>query len=227
MTQTLGSRSASSGPTRSPASGWTAGERRVAAAVLVTCGLLWLGSELIGLGSDGATKFDRAATSPVLSGIAVSADLLSNAFFLGAVGCWLLLALKGSPRLAWTGGVLGVFGVVAQAALNGVDLMEYASATSGLVPYVLWNDLMDHISGPPIYVGMMMWFLGAFVGTAIAMVALWRSRALSRPSVALWVGFLLANLAEVPFPTVVGMASLTWMAVDILRSRHVSAIVEA
>jgi hypothetical protein len=156
---------------------------------------------------------------PALTAIGVTADMLGTALLMVAVPIWLLLGRVRSPRLAWAGAVLGVFGMVAQAVIHGVDLTDYQVARAGTLDYASYQKVLDAGTSLPLVVFMVMFLAGAFLGTALAMIALWRSRTVPRPAILLWAAFLAVNLASVPMPTtVLALAALVWMAVAIVRT---------
>ena len=67
-------------------------------------------------------------------------------------------------------------------------------------------------------------FIGAFVGIVIMMVAVWRSRALPRPAAALVIAFQVAGFVPLSFPTtVLAAAGFFWMAIALLRSGRATA----
>jgi hypothetical protein len=195
--------------------------------VLLAAGLWWLVGDLIGFGLDGPEKFAYASANPQTAGIAIAADLLAVPFFMGSVIVWFLLSVARAPRLSWVAAVLGVFGVVGQAVVSAVDVLGYAAATGGSLDHSGYDALVQDITGLPAVVGLGMFIAGAFLGTALAMVALWRARAVARGAVLLWLAFLAVNMAGVPMPTtILGLASLSWTAVDVLRAgRAVDTVV--
>jgi hypothetical protein len=149
----------------------------------------------------------------------VVADMVGTALLFFALPVWLLLARQRSPRLAWIGAIMGTFGMAAQAVISGVDLVDYTVARSGNVNFVALHQVIDAGTGLPFAVFMVMFLVGAFVGTAITMVALWRAGTLPRPALLLWIAFLIVNVASVPMPTtVLAFAALVWMALAIARS---------
>lgn len=205
----------------SPAVAWTPAGRVAAAVALSGGGVLWLVGDLIGFGHSGVDRAAYVAAHPTLTGVGVSADMLGIALLFFAIPIWLLLGRQRSPRLAWTGAVLGVFGMVAQAVIHGVDIVDYMVARSRAVDFATFHRIVDGGSGLPLAVFMVMFLGGAFLGTALTMVALWRARSLPRAALVLWIAFLAVNLASIQMPTtIIALAALTWMAVAIARARN-------
>jgi hypothetical protein len=203
----------------SPAAAWTPLGRAAAATALAAGGALWLAGDLVGFGHSGVNRGGYIQAHPGLAGAGVVADMLGTALLFFALPVWLLLARQRSPRLAWTGAIMGTFGMAAQAVIHGVDISDYLVARSGTVDYAAFHHATDSGSGLPVVVFMVMFLTGAFVGTAIAMVALWRAGTLPRPALLLWIAFLVVNLVSVPMPTtVLAFPALAWMGFAIARS---------
>jgi hypothetical protein len=203
----------------SPAAGWPPLGRAAAAAALAAGGALWLVGDLVGFGHSGVDRGGYVQSHPVIAGIGVVADMLGTTLLFFALPVWLLLSRQRSPRLAWIGAILGTFGMTAQAVIHGVDITDYMIARSGTVDFAAFHRVIDSGSGLPFAVFMVMFLIGAFVGTAIAMVALWRAGTLPRPALLLWVAFLIVNLVSVPMPTtILAFLALAWMALAIARS---------
>jgi hypothetical protein len=202
----------------SAAATWTPLGRAAAATALIAGGAFWLVGDLIGFGHSGAARRSFELAHPTLVGIGVTADMLGTALLMFAIPIWLLLARQRTPRLAWAGAVVSVFGMTAQAVMHGVDIADYLMARDA-AGYAALQHALDSASGLPFVVFFAMFFVGAFAGTAITMVALWRARALPMPALLLWIAFLAVNLLDVQMPTtILAAASLTWMAVAIARS---------
>jgi hypothetical protein len=203
----------------SVAASWTPLGRAAAATALTAGGLFWLIGDLIGFGHSGSARRAFELAHPTLAGMGVTADMLGTTLLMFAIPIWLLLARQRAPRLAWAGAVVSVFGMTAQAVMHGVDIVDYLVARDA-TGYAAVQHALDTASGLPFVVFFAMFFVGAFAGTAITMVALWRSRALPVPALLLWIAFLAVNLLDVPMPTtILAVAALTWMAVAIARPR--------
>jgi hypothetical protein len=203
----------------SPAAGWTPLGRTGAAAALAAGGALWLVGDLVGFGHSGVGRAAFVQSHPDLSGVGVVADLLGTTLLFFSLPIWLLLARHRSPRLAWTGAIVGTFGMAAQAAIHGVDFIDWMVARDGTLDYAAFTHVIDSGSGLPIAVFMVMFLVGAFGGTAISIVALWRAGTLPRPALLLWIAFLVVNLADVSMPTtVLAFPALAWMGFAIARS---------
>jgi hypothetical protein len=216
---TTATRPGSGSRTLSPAAGWPALGRVAAAAALAGGGALWLVGDLVGFGHSGVDRGSYVQAHPAIAGVGVVADMLGTTLLFFALPVWLLLSRQRSPRLAWTGAILGTFGMAAQAVLHGVDITDYMMARSGTIDFAAFHRVIDSGSGLPFAVFMVMFLIGAFVGTAITMVALWRAGTLPRPALLLWVAFLVVNLVSVPMPTtILAFLALAWMALAIARS---------
>jgi hypothetical protein len=208
-------------PTASPAAFWSGPTRVAGALTLVLSGLLWAIADIIGPHLNGAASLNWIAANPGLAGIGITADMLATPCLLGATAVWLLLSRRRSPRLAWTGAVLLVLGLTGQAMIMGVELVDYMVARSRKIDPTVYSAVVGDAPDPslPGTVFMVMFFVGAFVGIVVMMVAVWRSRALPRAAAALLVAFQLTASVNPPFPTtVIATAGLVWMAVALLRT---------
>jgi hypothetical protein len=204
----------------SPAAEWTPAARYGAAAALSVGGLLWMTAEVTHLDVSGVDFMQWVAVHPTWAGLTLVCDFVGTALVMFALPVWLLLARPVSPRLAWTGAVAGVFGMAAQAMIHGVELVSYIVSTDGRIDKAAFDTVFNSAGGGiPFAVAMVMFLGGAFLGTALIMVALWRARTLPRGAVVLWLVFLAANLVPVKVPTtVIGAAALCWMALAIVRA---------
>jgi hypothetical protein len=207
--------------TGSPASLWSRTGRAGAALTLLASGALWFVADVIGFGHDDELAYGVA--HPTLAGIGITADMLAVPFLFGSLLVWLLLSRTASRRLAAIGAGLLVLGFTGQAMINGVGMLGYGIARSHRIDIGTYSDVINnHLSGLPVTVFMAMFFLGAFLGIVIAMIALWRSRAVPRTAIALLLGFQVVQATGVPFPaTGIALVGLAWMAVAILRTRPV------
>jgi hypothetical protein len=204
----------------SPAAGWTPAARRGAAAALGLGGLLWMAAEVTHMDGSGVATMQWVAAHPTWAGLTLTSDFVGTALVMFALPVWLLLGRPRSPRLAWAGAIAGVFGMTAQAMIHGVEFVTYIVSLDDRIDKTTFDGVFNRAGGGiPFTVFMVMFLGGAFVGTALAMVAVWRSRTLPRGSIVLWLAFLAANLAPVKVPTtVIGAAALCWMAAAIVRA---------
>ncbi|GIH18933.1 hypothetical protein [Rugosimonospora africana] len=208
----------------SPVTGWTYAGRTGAAITLVASGLLWFAADVIGFGQDHMTYL---ASHRTLAGLGVTADILAVPFLLGSVAVWLLMARRASPKLAWIGAILLVFGLTGQAMIEGVETIGYTVAQGDKINHTTFVDVTNHLVGLPGVVFMAMFFIGASLGIVIAMVAVWRSRAVPRAAAVLPVAFQVAQTVGVPFPaTALVLLGLVWMAIAVVRTpgRSVEAV---
>jgi hypothetical protein len=211
-------------PAVSPAAAWPSLGRAAAAFTLVAAGVLWAIADVIGFGvSDGLTYI---GAHPTLSGIGIAADTLAVPFLIGCTAVWLLLSRHASPKLAWTGAILLVFGLIGQGMIEGVEMISYTVARSHKIGLATYENVTNSPAGIPGAVFMAMFFIGSSLGIVLAMIALWRSHAVPRVATLLPIAFQVAQTVGVPFPaTILTLAGLAWMAVAILRtpSRSVAA----
>ncbi|MBS1673699.1 MAG: hypothetical protein JSS74_07015 [Actinobacteria bacterium] len=214
----------------SAASTWSSSGRIAAALCFALAGALWLAADLIGFGLDDIARLRFLADSPALAGIGLTCDALAVPFLCGAVLAWYLLARRSSPRLACIGAVALVFGLTAQAMLNGVELSMYQMMTSGRISASGLFRALGSNAAPsvPGITYQIMFYAGAFAGIIVLMIAVWRSRALPRTAVAFVIAFQLVDLVPIPFPTTVLAAiGLVWMAIAILRSPVTASVQDA
>lgn len=211
-------------PPISPVTGWTSTGRIGAAVTMFASGLLWFVADVIGFGQDHMAYL---ASHRVLGGIAVTADILAVPFLFGSVAVWLLMARRASPKLAWIGAILLVFGLTGQAMIEGVEMIGYTVAQGDKNSQAVFEGATNQPAGLPGIVFMAMFFVGASLGIVISMLAVWRSRAVPRAAAALPVAFQVVQTVGVPFPaTVLVLVGLVWMAIVVLRTpgRGVEAV---
>jgi hypothetical protein len=210
----------------SPAAGWSPAARAAGAFTLIASGVLWVLADVIGFGQDGVAKLAWTAAHPTLAGIAVTGDILAVPFLYGATLVWLLLSLRGSRKLAIIGATMLTFGLAAQGVVDGVEAAKFVVAVSNKMDLATFNTALGDGTDVtiPTITFMAMFFIGAFVGIVIMMVAVWRSRALPRPAAALVIAFQVAGFVPLSFPTtVLAAAGFFWMAIALLRSGRATA----
>ncbi|WP_308466307.1 hypothetical protein [Rathayibacter soli] len=214
-------------PAVSPAARWTRGARVGVAVAFIAGGVLWVIAELIGFGLDGAARLNWAESHQLLAGIGLLADILAVPCLLIATLAWYFLARSRSPRLALTGALMLLFGLTAQSVSNGVDNAQFQIAMSGKVSA---TELAAALGSAPVasvpgVAFMIMFYLGAFAGIIVLMIAVWRSRTLPRTGAALVILFQLSTLIGLPIPaTVLAAAGLIIMAISLLRTPAVSSV---
>jgi hypothetical protein len=220
MTTTTGNARASAASTRSPAADWTPAGRGAAAAALALGGALWTVGDLIGFGKDGADHIAYMREHSGAAGIGITADTLGTLFVAGAALAWFLLSRRRSPKLAVAGAVLLGIGLAMQCVLEGVELTQFALVRRGAFSVDRVTDALGSSTamGLPGYLFMSMFMVGAFAGIVVAMIALWRSRSISRPAIVLVLLFQLAQAVGVVPGSPFLLVGLVWMAVDLLRS---------
>jgi hypothetical protein len=220
MTATTDIPAAVGAPTRSPAAGWPPLGRIAAAGCFVAGGALWTVGELIGFGKDGVDQLIYLRDHPTPAGIGLTADLLGTVFMVGTAVAWFLLSRRRSSRLAVVGGVLLTLGLVMQGVMSGVEMTEFALVRSGALPLHTLDTALGSSSAMGLAgdVAMPLFLAGAFAGIVVAMVALWRSRAVARAAIVLVLLFQVGQLVGVVPTSPLLLAGLCWMAVDVLRA---------
>ena len=68
----------------------------------------------------------------------------------------------------------------------------------------------------PFVVFFVLFYIGAFLGTLVCMVAVWRSRTLPRGALLLALLFLVASIVGVPVATAIELVACIWFAISIL-----------
>ena len=197
---------------------WQRGGRYAAAAAFVGSSFLWFVSDLVSFAAHGLGRVAFTQAHPQLVGLAVSADMLSVPLMFGTVVVWYLLGRVASPRIATAGAVLLTCGTAGQAILIGVDVAQYVintHETDRLQPTAFDAALNGSISLPFI-VFFGLFYIGAFLGTLVSMVAVWRSRTLPRGALLLATLFLVASMLDVPVATAIELVACLWFALAIL-----------
>lgn len=201
---------------------WSRAARRSAATALVVSPLLALAAFLTApTFEERAARLADVARDPGPYQLASALFIASFPFTLGAVVVKMLLARKGSPRLAWAGGVLAAAGVLGHAVVAGIELMTDAAVAGGLdVGDVVRVDA--EISGAGVIVAAIMFLPFTLLGFVLLAAALWRSRAVPIGVLLLLAGLLVLDLA-VDQP-VAGYACLlaahVWIAAVVLRGGY-------
>jgi hypothetical protein len=201
-----------------PGRQWNQVVRYAAAAALCGLGVLWFVGDLVFLGHEGEDRSAWIAAHPLLSGLGVSAEILGVPLIFAAAMVWFTLSRPASPRWAWAGVVLLTCAAAAQGVLVGAELVGYVVARSRTGLDAALSAVMDHASGPPMVTFMVLFFVGAFLGILVSMVAVWRARVLPRAAVVLVVASQALELVDVPLGgTGVTLIALTWMAIHLVR----------
>jgi hypothetical protein len=153
-----------------------------------------------------------------MTGLGVSAEILAVPLIFAAAMVWFTVSRSASPRLAWGGVVLLTCAAAGQGVLEGGELVGYVVARSRTGLDAPLSAVMDHASGPPMVTFMALFFLGAFLGILVAMVAVWRARVLPRGAVALVLVSQAIDVVDIPLAaTAMGLVALTWMAIHLVR----------
>jgi hypothetical protein len=197
---------------------WQRRGRYAAAAAFVGSSLLWFTSDIVSWAAHGVGRVAFTQAHPQLVGVALSADMLSVPFMFGTVVVWYLLGTVASPRIATAGAVLLTCGTAGQAILIGADVAQYVintHASEQLSPGAFDVALNGSMS-VPLVVFFVLFYIGAFLGTLVSMVAVWRSRTLPRAALLLALLFLVASIVGVPVATAIELVACVWFAAAIL-----------
>ena len=202
---------------------WQRNGRYAAAAALVGSSLLWFVSDLVSFAAHGMGRVAFTQAHPQIVGLAISADMLSVPLMFGTVVVWYLLGRVASPRIATAGAVMLTCGTAGQAILIGVDVAQHVISTheSDQLQPTAFEAALNGSMSVPFVVFFGLFYIGAFLGTLVSMVAVWRSRTLPRGALLLSLLFLLAAMSGVPAPvTAIELAACVWFAAAILRRRQ-------
>ena len=159
-------------------------------------------------------------TGAWLGAIAIVSVSVSVPLMFGTVVVWYLLGRVASPRIATAGAVMLTCGTAGQAILIGVDVAQYVISTheSDRLQPTAFEAALNGSMSVPFVVFFGLFYIGAFLGTLVSMVAVWRSRTLPRGALLLSLLFLLAAMSGVPAPvTAIELAACVWFAAAILR----------
>ena len=204
---------------RSGTIGWQRRGRYAAAAAFVGSSLLWFVSDLVLWAANDVGRVAFTQAHPELVGLAISADMLSVPLMFATVVAWYFLGAVGSPRIATAGAVLLTCGTAGQAILIGVDVAQFViitHASEQLSPSAFDIALNATVS-LPFVVFFVLFYIGAFLGTLVSMLAVWRSRTLPRGALLLASLFLVASMVGVPLATAIELAACVWFAAAIVR----------
>src|SRR4051794_40975280 len=199
---------------------WERRRRCAAAAAFLGSSLLWFVSDLVSSAGHGVGRVPFTQAHPQLVGLAISADMLSVPFMFGTVVVWYVLGTVGSPRIATAGALLLTCGTAGQAFLIGVDVAQYVITTHAgaqLSPEAFDVAMNGSMMSAPFVVFFVLFYIGAFLGTLVCMVAVWRSRTLPRGALLLAFLFLVASIVGVPVATAIELVACVWFAAAILR----------
>lgn len=212
----------------SPVCGITPRWRRAEATTLLAAGILWLVPDVIAVGwsppAAGVARYEWYIDHPRLASLGLAADLLAIPFLVFTVGLWLALSRVQTPRLAWTGAVLGVFGLVGQTVISGAEMAEFMVVQAPGISLPAVDQAFNgggNAGGIAFALFFVMFFVGCFAGTSVAMIGLWRAGTVPRGAVVAWMAFLALSLTGLPSTVpkeLMSLISLGWMAWSLLRS---------
>ena len=209
----------------SPAARWAGWQRVGAVVVLCAAAGLQTVSELLERWVDPSegTGLEWIAAHPGLAGLKTTIDLLVAPLLVGTVVILAVLAVGGSPRFAWPGGVLGVVGMCGFASFIGAgEVAFYALVTGGVDPVAV-DTAYGAAGGLPLIVLFGMFWGGAGIGLSLLLIGLWRARSVPRGAVAVAGVFLMVDFSPladlVPFPVhALFLTAMAWIAVSVVRA---------
>jgi len=203
---------------------WQEGGRYAAAAAFVGSSLLWFVSDVVSWAARDVGRVAFTQAHPELVGLAISADMLSVPLMFATVVVWYFLGAVGSPRIATAGAILLTCGTAGQAILIGVDVAQYVINThvSEQLSPSAFDIALNGSMSLPFVVFFVLFYVGAFLGTLVSMVAVWRSRTLPRGALLLALLFLVASIVGVPMATAIELVACVWFAAAILRRPHLA-----
>ncbi|PPK92189.1 hypothetical protein CLV92_11651 [Kineococcus xinjiangensis] len=197
---------------------WSRGARTAAAGVLVAAPLLELVSGLlVSRSGDRAAWLVAVAADPGRPHLAAALALVALPLALGAVLVKVLLALRGSPRWAWTGAVLAAIGLIGHAVVVGMEMVEKAMVIGGLDPAAVV--VAGEQLSPPVLVAAVMFIPCSVLGIVALVVALWRSRSVPRGALLLILAMLVLDLGLgwAAAGSALLVVANAWIAVTVLR----------
>ena len=165
---------------------------------------------------------DAAGASATVSALLFA---LSQLPFLVAVVGIALLAHRGAPRTAWTGGVLGVLGGFGHAVFGGIAL-AYVALASDAGHRAALAEVVTRVEAGPAKLFMAMGLLGTVLSLVVLGVALFRSK-----TVAAWIPMALWAFVVLEFGLsgvatwaslasgLVYVVACTGLAAELLRRR--------
>jgi hypothetical protein len=160
-----------------------------------------------------ADHYGRAQASKVFDSIAIP-------FLVGAAIVYVLLARHRAPRLAWTGGILLVTGLIGLAMINGAETVTLGLADDARFDAATLGDAVDDMSTPSLVAMLLMFLPGVLFGLIITSIALWRSRAVPAGVAILFLLFIVTDivLQQGLLAHVIALVGAGWVALTVLRS---------
>jgi hypothetical protein len=208
-------------PATSPAANFSPAGRLAAAATLV----LGAGFQLVAFAVEPANEetADRlrwVAAHPDRADVAKLADMLAMPFLLGAALVYVLLSRERSPRLAYGAGALLGFGLVGLTMVQGYEALLLGLAHDGRFDLALLADATDDVASPAAIAMILFLLVGAVFGLLGIALALWRSRAVPRGAVLLFVAFVVVDifLQQGLLAHAIEFVAAGWIAWAVLRA---------
>jgi hypothetical protein len=165
-----------------------------------------------------ADHYTRAQASKVFDSVAIP-------FLIGAAIVYLLLARHGAPRLAWTGGILLVMGMVGLAMVNGAEIVTLGLVDDARFDPATLGDAVDDMSTPSLIAMFLMFLPGVLFGLIITSIALWRSRAVPAGVPLVFLLFILIDivLQQGLLAHMIALVGASWVAYTVLSSPRESS----
>jgi hypothetical protein len=217
-------------PGLSPTADWPALGRAAAATTLIagaTCQVIAFA--IVPSFDDTSDRLAWAADHHARAQISKVFDSVAIPFLIGAAIVYVLLARRGAPRLAWTGGILLVMGMVGLAMVNGAETVTLGLSDDARFEPATLGDAVDGMSTPSLITMFLMFLPGVLFGVVITSVALWRSRAVPAVVPLLFLLFLVTDvfLQQGLIAHVIALVGAGWVAVTVLSSRESAVLTSA
>lgn len=198
---------------------------RVAAAATLVLGTgLHAAAWLVYSQPNLTTTYSSVAAGAVRPDLSTALFLLGIPFWIASIAVYVLLGRRRSPRLAWTGGALLVFGFTMLAANLGTEIMTSFLVRQATITPAQAAQATRTLASLPATVMNPLFLIGVVLGIPLTAVSLWRSRAVPRTAAALLVVFLALDLAGESaisalsvIAHVVAVIPAGWIAVTVLR----------
>lgn len=186
--------------------------RWVAAAVVVLGPLLQMVEFALENPPESNTARVAAwAEHPDQTGLSMSAGLLAVPFLLGGVAVLVALTRVHTPALAWSAGALLTCAMVGLAGVHGYEIAAFSVAKGGHQALAVSILNGDHV-GAPGAVLLVLFLVGAALGTLALLWPIWRSPWLPRVVVFFTLGFAVLDFA-VGSPVVSHLVNLVGLTI--------------
>jgi hypothetical protein len=176
--------------------------RAIAAATLILGPLAVVGSDLAKVYNDepGPKAVAAYARHPGKVDALIASDVLIT-LMLPALALVALLVWSRSPRLAASGGFLGLLGVGAAMSLISLDIvLEAAGHVAGTGG---GETIHRAVESPGFMILLLTFVLGHLIGLALLGAALWRSRVVPRWAAGAVIAYVPAAVLTFPAPALI------------------------